>query len=192
MRDRWRDSARARASSAYLHDGDHENGAHALTAFEPAQPRGHQDPPAEPVAFCGYCGTRPAGDAARESRVCERCRLGLILTAAAGLAPGEGEPFVVVDELMRIRAVSRRAERLLGVTETEAVHHHLGDFLLPVEGSSDALGRLTSAIAVASRLDAPAQRAVLRPREAFGVRYGVRIGGCAPGPAAVVVLADGL
>jgi PAS domain-containing protein len=135
---------------------------------------------------------RSSRSTGRESRVCEHCRLGLILTAGDELVPAEREPFLVVDELMRVRAVSKRAERLLGITETAAVNQHLGDFLVPVEGGAEPTGRLAAVIAAASNLDSPVQHVVLRPRDAFGVRFGVRLGGCAPGPAALLVLAQGL
>lgn len=124
--------------------------------------------------------------------MCEHCSLGLILTARSDLAPAEREPFLVVDELMRVRAVSKEAERLLSTAETEAVNRHVGDFLVPVEGTPEKATRLAGVIAAASRLDAPVSRAVLRPRDAFGVRFGVRIGGCDPGPAAILVLAERL
>jgi hypothetical protein len=124
--------------------------------------------------------------------VCEHCHLGLILTARADVAPAENEPFLVLDELMRIRAVSKRAERLLRITETEAVNRHVGDYLVPVEGGGESLAALAATVARVSRFDTAPQRVVLRPRGTFGVRYGVRVGRCSPEPAALLALAERL
>jgi hypothetical protein len=98
----------------------------------------------------------------------------------------------VVDAVMRVRAVSKRAEQLLRISETAAVNQLVWDFLVPAEDSAATTSKLAGEIATASRLDVAPQRTVLRPRDVFGVRYGVRIAGCSPGPAAILVLDEHL
>ena len=156
---------------------------------EPAPQRtGAAEPP---VSFCGYCAARsPApGDDSDASRVCPQCGMGLLLQAPENAAPTASDPFVVVDRGMAVRAVSRSAERLLGISETTAIDRHVADL---IEGADEDLDRsrgLHAAIAGATSSDALAELA-LRPRGAFGMRWWARIAPCAPGPAALVVLVE--
>jgi PAS domain-containing protein len=124
--------------------------------------------------------------------VCERCHLGLILTGRSDAVPAEQDAFIVVDALMRVRAVSKRAEELLRISETDAVNQLVWDFLVPAEDGAQTTSKLAGEIVTASRLDVGPRRTVLRPRDVFGVRYGVRIAGCSPGPAAILVLGEQL
>src|SRR5438270_1265536 len=87
--------------------------------------------------FCGHCGRSPAeGDAETASRVCSSCGMGLMLQAPADLAPSADDPFVVVDSSLTVCAVSRVAEKLLGVSETDAVNRHVGEFLVPADAET--------------------------------------------------------
>src|SRR5919108_3697976 len=81
--------------------------------------------------FCGHCGRSPDDAKASRagSRVCPSCGMGLLLHAPADLAPSAKDPFLVVDGSLTICALSRAAERLLGISETEAVNRHIGEFL---------------------------------------------------------------
>ena len=147
----------------------------------------------EEATFCGYCGTpaTPEASAAVASRVCERCRLGLLLTSAASLAPEPGEPFLVIDEGLEVRALSARAEKLLAMTETDAVNRHVGDLLVPAETSAHAAASLPALLVQAARSGRggdPPLEVALRPRGVFGVHYLARIGPCRPAPAALIVL----
>lgn len=147
------------------------------------------------TVFCGYCGEPPAPAAARAARVCERCQMGLLLCAAADAAPNAGEAFLVVDELLTIRAVSRDAERLLHQPETSLVSRQVGEVLAPAGVAPAAGSRLTALLASAARDGALVQepiRAAVRPSDAYGVRFGIRIVGCRPGPAALLVFEEAL
>jgi PAS domain-containing protein len=148
--------------------------------------------PAQPVGFCGYCGARPAPAAADEaSRVCPECQLGLVLHAAPDLAPQPEDAFLVIDEQLHVRAVSRRAERLLRVSETAAIDRPLGEFLLPADVSGDARGLRAAVLhgMFGDHESGASFRIALRPRDTYGGRYAARVGPCRPGPAALVVLA---
>jgi len=144
------------------------------------------------VVFCGYCGQRPEPGPTDASRVCPRCKLGLLLRAAGEVAPSESEPFLVIDDLLHIRALSRTAERLLGISETDAVAHHVGEFLVPADAAhSGDLLRGAMASALFERSDAGGQFSLaVRPRNVYGVRYAARVGPCEPGPAALIVLGE--
>lgn len=140
--------------------------------------------------FCGHCGRQPGADAKhKQSRVCPTCGLGLILEASADIAPSSRDPFLVVDQALSVCAVSREAERLLGISETDAVNQHVARFLSPGDADSGENPLLT-ALALTSRGEGPTQNLVVRPSNTFGVRYWARIGRCGPPSAALVVLAD--
>ena len=142
------------------------------------------------VSFCGYCAARGSTrDGGEGSRVCGECSMGLLLEAAAEVAPAAADPFVVVDGTMAVRAVSRSAERLLGISETTAVDRHVGDLLESVDDEPGRARGLGSAIAAATASDTVGELAV-RPRAAFGVRWWARIAPCVPGPSALVVLVE--
>jgi PAS domain-containing protein len=142
--------------------------------------------------FCGHCGREPEEDRELESRsrVCERCGMGLLLRASADAAPAPADPFLVIDGSLTVCAMSRQAEKLLGVTETEAVNRHITDFLVPAEVEGDAAESFAACIAWSARGEATTTSFVVRPTNTFGLRYWARIGRCGPPSAALVVLAD--
>jgi PAS domain-containing protein len=126
---------------------------------------------------------------AARSRVCSRCGLGVVITAAEDLAPREGESFVIVDRQLKLCALSRGAERLLGVDEPEAVHRLVSDFLEPADaeaGDGDEL--LKGIVSSAAMGFAPATSIVVRPAGEYGVRYAARVGSCGPPEGALIVL----
>jgi hypothetical protein len=139
--------------------------------------------------FCGHCGRPPSPEGgAEQSRVCQSCGLGLLLEAPASLAPAPEDPFLVIDSSLAVCALSRRAERLLGLSETEAVNRHVNDLLVSadVEAGDEAFA---AALVNAARGEGMAQNLIVRPTNAFGVRYWARIGLCGPQRAALMVLA---
>ncbi|HEY6761133.1 MAG TPA: PAS domain-containing protein [Baekduia sp.] len=141
------------------------------------------------VSFCGHCGQAPPTEMAARSRVCSLCGLGVVITAAADLAPRERESFVIVDRQLKLCALSRGAERLLGVDEPEAVHRLVSDFLEPADaeaGDGDEL--LKGIVASAAMGFAPATSIVVRPAGEYGVRYAARVGSCGPPEGALIVL----
>jgi PAS domain-containing protein len=114
-----------------------------------------------------------------------------MLRADSLLAPQPDEPFLVLDDALRVRAMSRLAEKLFGLPEKDALKRHVNEFLTPAESIfPDQLG-LMALLAGATRQSPDAfpsnTVAVRRPRE-FGVRYSARVGPCIPSPAALVVL----
>jgi PAS domain-containing protein len=152
-----------------------------------------QEPPDQPLkTFCGHCGCGPEGEERvnRDSRVCDKCGLGLLLEAPAESAPGPSDPFLIVDGALNICALSREAERLLEVSETEAVNRHVAEFLVPADAETSSGESLASLLAWATRGESPATQVVIRPTNTFGVRYWARIGPCGPPSAALLVLAD--
>jgi PAS domain-containing protein len=141
--------------------------------------------------FCGHCGRAPESDSSdHDSRVCGKCGLGLMLQAPADSAPGPTDPFLVVDGALTVCALSRQAERLLEVSETEAVNRHVAEFLVPADAETASGETLASLLAWAVRGETPSDQVVIRPTNTFGVRYWARVGPCGPPSAALLVLAD--
>jgi PAS domain-containing protein len=151
-------------------------------------PQDRSDQPLK--TFCGHCGRTPAADADPASRVCGKCGLGLLLQAPADAAPDPSDPFLVVDGALNICALSRHAEKLLDVSETEAVNRHVAEFLVPADAESAAGESLATLLAWAARGESPSAQVVIRPSNTFGVRYWARIGPCGPPSAALLGLAD--
>ena len=159
-----------------------------LRAIEPDAPRRR--------TFCGYCGHRPEveaeGGREAQSRVCGECELGLLLTADQALSPAPSDAFLVVDAGLTIRALSKAAERLFAIAETDVVDQPLENVLVPAESSEEARGTLNRLLAGAAHEPLSAREpdvAVVRPAREFGVRYRAQVGRCEPGRAALVVLA---
>jgi len=142
----------------------------------------------ELVSFCGHCGLAPEADATTQSRVCGHCGLGLVLRAATEVAPRRDEPFLVIDSTLSVCAVSRHAEELLGVDETQAVNKHIADFLVPADANAPSSDNLLVLLVEAASGSGTARTVVVRPRQEFGVRFKVRIGPCGPPHAALLVL----
>jgi PAS domain S-box-containing protein len=103
--------------------------------------------------------------------------MGLLLRVPADAVPNTSQAFLVVDDAMAIRAVSRRAEKLLGLTESAAVGRHVAELL---EGAGEDEGRsprLTEALAGTTRGGEPSELAI-SPRTVFGVRWWARVAPC--------------
>jgi hypothetical protein len=122
--------------------------------------------------------------------VCSLCGLGVVISANADLAPQRGEAFVIVDRQLKLCALSRGAERLLGVDEPDAVHCHVSRFLEPADaeaGQGDELLQGIIGSAAIGVLEAP-HTIVVRPTGEYGVRYAARVGSCGPPEGALIVL----
>ncbi|MDX6642295.1 MAG: hypothetical protein QOD76_257 [Solirubrobacteraceae bacterium] len=160
----------------------------AQTSLNVAKPQAKDRPQ---KLFCGHCGRSPADNGSETpSRVCANCGMGLMLQAPADVAPSADDPFVVVDSSLTICAVSRVAEKLLGVSETDAIHRHVGEFLVPADAEAPTTENLSALVAWAARGESPSSSVVVRPSNTFGVRYWARVGPCGPPQAALLVLAD--
>ena len=105
--------------------------------------------------------------------------MGLLLKAPVEIAPSPSDPFLVVDSALTICALSRRAERLLDVTETDAVNQPITQFLVPADAEAPTNENLAAVLAWAARGDA-SRNVVVRPTNTYGVRYWARVGPCGP------------
>jgi PAS domain-containing protein len=120
--------------------------------------------------------------------VCRRCGLGLLLEAAPDAAPSPDDPFLIVDDSLAVCAVSRHAERLLGVAETEAVHRHVTAFVVPADHRAAAPFNVVALLARAARGAQEPRRVVVRPADTFGVRWWARVASCEAPTAALLVI----
>lgn len=142
------------------------------------------------VLFCSHCAKPPPGGVAPEvgSRVCTSCGLGLLLEAAESVAPRPRDAFVVVDRTLAIHALSKRAEKLLGLNEIDALDKHVTDLLVPADAEAQGPHALSAMLVDAASGAGGVTEVVVRPADEFGVRFAARIGACGPAPGALVVL----
>lgn len=140
------------------------------------------------VRFCGYCGHRPSPE--EDHRICTSCDLGMVLSAAATVAPRHDQPSLIVDQTLGICAVSRAAEALLGVDEPDIVGRSLAELLVPAQAEGVSLDTLVGGVLAAASAAGGVERAVVRPAGEWGIRYAVRMGACGPPRAVVLVLDD--
>ena len=137
--------------------------------------------------FCSYCGRPPIdGSQERANRVCPRCKMGVVLQARRVGAPSHRDSFLIIDEDLIVRALSRRAEVLLAVDEPAGVDIPLNRFLICDNGDSDGV-ELAWLIGLALALT-PSFTFSLRSRKDPPVRLDARITSCGPPPAAVLIL----
>jgi hypothetical protein len=144
--------------------------------------------PVPQVQFCGHCGQAPPTPMAARSRVCALCGLGVVIGAAQDLAPQPGGSFLIVDRRLKLCALSRGAERLLGLVEPTAVHRNIGEFLEPADAEAGPGDALVQSITAGAAGLGPTRNVVLRPAGEYGVRYAARIGSCGPPRGALIVL----
>lgn len=141
--------------------------------------------------FCGHCAARPAEeDLEPKTRVCGGCGMGVLLEAAPETAPTTADAFLVVDSGMSVRAVSRRGERLLGVSEPDAVGRHLSDFLTPADTDAPSAQGFYALVLLAATGGAETGTVAVRPTGEFGVRHWARVSTCGPSTAALMLLFD--
>lgn len=140
--------------------------------------------------FCGHCAAPPENGTPSATRVCDRCGLGLVLDAPPDTAPTPKDAFMVVDSGMSIRALSKRAERLLGVEEPEAVGRHLSDFLSPADVETPPAQSFFARVLLAATGGAEVGNVAVRPAGEFGIRYWARVSTCGPSTAALLLLFD--
>ncbi|MDQ6606924.1 MAG: PAS domain-containing protein [Actinomycetota bacterium] len=151
------------------------------------------DAPSEPAWFCGNCGapaprrTPPAPNA----RVCQACGLGVLLEARADVRPSPRDAFLVVDATLAVQALSRRAERLLDVSEEQAINRPVGELLVAADTEDRARREFSEAIVAAASGAQEPTHVYVRPWNTFGVRMRARVGSCGPPRAALLVLASG-
>jgi hypothetical protein len=143
--------------------------------------------PSPSVWFCSHCGSQQGTeDEQPESRVCAECGLGVLLQTQSDVAPSHGGAFIVLDRSLSVCAVSAAAERLLATFETDAIHRHVTELLVPADAEAGA-ANLASAVTWAAGGDDASHTVTVRPANTFGVRLTARIAGCSPPRAALLV-----
>jgi PAS domain-containing protein len=140
--------------------------------------------------FCGHCAAAPSGVDLKQTRVCDHCGLGLVLEAPPDTAPTPEDAFMVVDSGLAVRALSRRCERLLGLSEPDAVGRHLSDLLSPADAETPAAHGFYGLLLVAATGGSEPTTVAVRPAGEFGVRFWARVSTCGPSTAALVLLFD--
>lgn len=144
--------------------------------------------PGPSVWFCSHCAARPElEDTDVPSRVCGECGLGLLLETRADAAPPNGGAFMVLDQSLTVCAVSAAAERLLACPETDAVHQHITQLVMPADAETSNSTNLAAAITWAASGDDTPRTVTVRPANVFGVRLTARIASCSPPQAALLV-----
>jgi hypothetical protein len=114
-----------------------------------------------------------------------------MLEARRDIVPDARDAFLIVDSALLIQGMSREAERLLSVSEEDAVHRPVAELLETAD--AEARGRIGFAGAVAEAVagtEAP-MHAFVRPWNTFGVRLRAKIAACGPPRAALIVLEGG-
>lgn len=141
----------------------------------------------EDLWFCGHCGQRHGF--APPGRICP-CGLGMLLAASPTAAPGLHDPFMIVDGALCVAALSREAEKLLGMCEADAVNRHVGQIFVPADTEVPIGESFAARIASAVRGTASSGSVWLRPVNTFGVRFEARISTCGPPSAALIVISS--
>jgi hypothetical protein len=144
--------------------------------------------PSPNVWFCSHCGSQHGTDEDEPSaRVCDDCGLGVLLQTRSDVAPRDGGAFIVLDRGLSVCAVSEAAERLLATRETDAIHRHVTELLVPADSELDERSNLASAVTWAASGDDVSHTVTVRPANTFGIRLTARIAGCSPPRAALLV-----
>jgi diguanylate cyclase (GGDEF)-like protein len=141
------------------------------------------------VRFCGRCGQR--SPLVTSGRVCVKCGLGTLMLAPEDMAPTSREAFLILDEHLAVGAVSRRAESLLGVSESDALDRHIDDLLVPAATGGARVGTVGAVIAPAlATADSRHVEVRLARAENGDGPYRARIGSCGPPTGTLVVFTD--
>jgi hypothetical protein len=115
----------------------------------------------------------------------------MMLETRADAIPTDRDAFVVVDSRLLVQALSRDAQRLLAVTEAEAIDTPVSELLMPADAETANRTGFAAAIADAAQgLEAEVTRSFVRPWNTFGVRMRAKIAMCGPPRAALIVLDD--
>jgi diguanylate cyclase (GGDEF)-like protein len=140
------------------------------------------------VHFCANCGQPPEG--ASNGGVCAECGVGRLISAPADTAPAFAEPFLIVDADMTVRAVSKRAESLLGVRERTLIDRRIGDVLIPADAKHTTAEKLELTLAECARGEGPAHQFAVNATTDPNVHFSARVGPCGPPRSALVVLSE--
>jgi hypothetical protein len=119
--------------------------------------------------------------------VCGECGLGLLLETRLDAAPAPDEAFLVVDHALLVQAMSDRAQKLLAVSEEDAVNRPVASLLVGADTGTESASLAGAVVTAASGSGEPLT-AFVRPWNTFGVRLQARIAPCGPPRAALIVL----
>jgi len=111
----------------------------------------------------------------------------VLLESRRDAVPSAKDAFLVVDSLLLVQAMSRRAELLLDISEELAVNHPVSRLLVPADAEAQGASGFGAAVAAAMLQDQPTGTFV-RPWNTFGVRMRANIAPCGPPRAALLVL----
>src|SRR5436305_9516844 len=98
--------------------------------------------------FCGHCAAPSPSEQppAPTARVCTACGLGLLLETRRDTAPSADDAFLVIDNALLVQAMSRRAQVMLGLSESEAINRRVAELLVPADAEARPAGRLAGAV----------------------------------------------
>lgn len=107
---------------------------------------------------------------------------------AANAAPKLDDAFAIIDSALTVQAVSRTAESIFGVAESDIVNRPLTDLVLPADAEADQPSSLAALVFRAASGGGDIETMFVRPATTFGVRLQVRIAACGPPSAALLAL----
>jgi hypothetical protein len=163
-------------------------GVTALIRIERSWPATDGERP-KPIRFCSRCGRpadEPAGRPELRRRICERCGMGMMLTCARDVLPGDAAAFLICTFELTVTAVSQAGERIFG-KEDKVVGRNLLELVTSPMGD-DQLTRHTSLAAqrACDPLVMPLRLASSKSRK-LGT-LAARIATCGPPRAALVTV----
>jgi PAS domain-containing protein len=116
--------------------------------------------------------------------------MGLLLETRSDAAPGRDDAFLVVDSRLTVQALSRRAGKLLEVSEEDVIDRPVARFLGAADAERAGPEHFMTLLRAACTDSDELHSMSVRPLGAFGVRVVARIAPCGPPRAALVVLGD--
>jgi hypothetical protein len=143
----------------------------------------------KPIRFCSRCGRpadEPAGRPELRRRICERCGMGMMLSCARDVLPGDAAAFLICTFELTVTAVSQAGERLFG-KEDKVVGRNLLELVTSPMGD-DQLTRHASLAAqrACDPLVMPLRLATTKSRKVGTLA--ARIATCGPPRAALVTV----
>jgi hypothetical protein len=114
--------------------------------------------------------------------------MGLLLRTHRDLAPAPGDAFVVCDALLRVCALSRGAELLLGVFEPSVIHSPLEDLVTGVTRDAHGEPALPGLLRDAAAGELEIERTIVAPGGRREATCPARVGSCGPPLAALLVI----
>jgi hypothetical protein len=140
------------------------------------------------LPFCSYCGRPPKGPwLERSHRVCRRCKLGIVLHTPADASRLVDQPFLIVDRVLTVQAVSRAAQAALRVNEADAVGVPLDEFIV-AGGAERRDADLSTLATLAIEQALGSARVDVCTVEDPELRFTARVSVCGPPAAALLTL----